>query len=293
MKLKVNYSSRIDKYVSDNSDITRNDIKDLILDHKVEVNSISVRKPNFTVKEGDEITILELPIKEMSIVAENIALDIVYEDDNLIVINKPSGMVVHPAPGNMTGTLVNALLYHFNNNLSDSNGYLRPGIVHRIDKDTSGLLIVAKNNKTHNYLAEQLKEHKIKRKYKAIVEGFMENEITHIDLPIGRDPQHRQKMAVIKQNSKQAKTHVFLEKLFKLENKNMSLVSCELETGRTHQIRVHLSYIKHPIFGDSLYGKKVDDFNQRLHAYEIEFMSPEGKTLKFNSSTPKEFDISD
>ncbi|MGZ9432248.1 RluA family pseudouridine synthase [Mycoplasma sp. 613B] len=291
--LEVKYKERIDKYISDNSDISRNDAKELILGKNVYINDeILVLKPNFIVFENQKIYIKEIPVKEINVEPEKMDLNIIYEDDDLIVINKPTGMVVHPAPGNLKGTLVNGLLYYFNNNLSNINGQMRPGILHRIDKDTSGLLIVAKNNKSHSFLAEQLKNHLIKRKYKAIVEGFISNEIMHINLPIGRDPMHRQKMAVIKQNSKEAITHVFLEKLFTYNQKNFSLIRCELETGRTHQIRVHMAYIKNPVYGDPLYGKKVDEFNQRLHAYEIEFTHPNGKKMIFNAPLPKEFEIS-
>ncbi|WGI36898.1 RluA family pseudouridine synthase [Mesomycoplasma lagogenitalium] len=291
--IEVKYKERIDKYISDNSDISRNDAKDLILNKNVIINdSIIVNKPKFIVSENQVISIKEIPFKVTDIIPEKIDLKIVYEDSDLIVIDKPSGMVVHPAPGNLKGTLVNGLLYHFQKNLSDVNGQMRPGILHRIDKDTSGLLIVAKNNKAHTFLAQQLKDHLIKRKYKAIVEGFVQNEITHIDLPIGRDPMNRQKMSVIKQNSKNAITHVYLEKHFNYNDKPYSLIRCELETGRTHQIRVHMAYIKHPVFGDPLYDKKVDEFNQRLHAYEIEFTHPNGQNLKFTTELPKEFEIS-
>ncbi|MGZ9413484.1 RluA family pseudouridine synthase [Mycoplasma sp. Z386] len=291
--LEVKYKERIDKYISYNSDISRNDAKELILGKNVYINDeILVLKPNFIVFENQKIYIKEIPVKEINVEPEKMDLNIIYEDDDLIVINKPTGMVVHPAPGNLKGTLVNGLLYYFNNNLSNINGQMRPGILHRIDKDTSGLLIVAKNNKSHSFLAEQLKNHLIKRKYKAIVEGFISNEIMHINLPIGRDPLHRQKMTVIKQNSKEAITHVFLEKLFTYNQKNFSLIRCELETGRTHQIRVHMAYIKNPVYGDPLYGKKVDEFNQRLHAYEIEFTHPNGKKMIFNAPLPKEFEIS-
>lgn len=288
-KIKVKEMSRIDKYISDNTEITRNAIKELILDKKIMVNDVIVNKPKYIVKVDDEINILEQPpVKEMKFEAENIPLNIVYEDDNLIVIDKPSNMVVHPSPGNMTKTLVNSLLYHFGKNLSDENGYLRPGIVHRIDKNTSGLLVVAKNNKTHQHLAQQLKDHKVKRKYKAIVHGHLENEITHVNLPIGRDVKNRQKMGVTKHNSKEALTHIYLEDRFFKDKKPYSLIRCELETGRTHQIRVHLSYIKHPVVGDDLYGRKIDDLGQRLHAYELEFEDINGKTMKFNSELPIE-----
>ncbi|VEU59447.1 RluA family pseudouridine synthase [Mesomycoplasma neurolyticum] len=293
MELIVKYKSRIDKYISDNTEISRNDAKKMVESSLVKVNNtIVVRKANFIVEKNQIITIEKLLDKITNILPEKMDLDIVYEDDFLIVINKPSNMVVHPAPGNLSNTLVNGLLYYFRNNLSDINGLMRPGVLHRIDKDTSGLLLIAKTNEVHIFLANELKQHRIKRKYKAIVENFLNHELMHIDLPIGRDPMNRQKMAILKQNSKNAMTHVYLEKNFYYQNKPLALVRCELETGRTHQIRVHLSYIKHPVLGDPLYGKKIDDFNQRLHAYEIEFMHPNGKNMKFTIDLPKEFAIS-
>ncbi len=280
----VKYSNRIDKYIAENTEISRTDIQFLIKEHAVEVNGIPVRKSNFKIREGDQIKIAKIVQKEMRIEPENIPIDVIYEDDDLIVVNKKTGMVVHPAPGHPNGTLVNALLYRFKGQLSDINGEIRPGIVHRIDKDTSGLLVIAKHNRAHTFLAQQLKDHKISRKYIALVKGRVTNEITHIDLPIGRDPKHRQKMAVIREKSKESKTHVFIEKVMK----DNTLVRCELETGRTHQIRVHLKHIGHPIIGDPLYGDKIDDFGQRLHAYELTLKHPNGEIMTFNAPIPKE-----
>jgi 23S rRNA pseudouridine1911/1915/1917 synthase len=287
MKIIVTTSDRIDKYITLNSEFSRNEIKNLILEHAVYVNEKLVRKPKFICKEGDEIEIKKLPEKELNVIPEDLPITIIYEDDDLIIVNKASGMVVHPAPGHRSGTLVNALLFHFNQ-LSDLNGLVRPGIVHRIDKDTSGLLIVAKNNKAHKILAEMLKNHDIKRKYIALIKGRMENKVTHIDLPIGRDPIHRKRMAVQKNNAKHAITHIFVETIYE----DYSRVRCELETGRTHQIRVHLSYLKHPVLGDPLYGSKIDDFNQRLHAYELEFVHPTTKKImNFKAEVPDQFEL--
>ncbi|MBX4210045.1 MAG: RluA family pseudouridine synthase [Mollicutes bacterium PWAP] len=283
----VETKERIDKYISNNSNISRNDIKTLIEMHAVSVNGIEVRKNKFNVKNGDLINISKLVQKEMSAKPENIEIDVIFEDKYLAVINKKSGMVVHPAPGHPGGTLVNALLHRFKG-LSNINGDIRPGIVHRIDKDTSGLLVVAKENQTHKALADLLRNHEIKRIYYAIVEGKMENKIYHINLPIARDDISRKKMIVSKHKSKNAVTHIYTEKIVG----NKSLVRCELETGRTHQIRVHLNYIKHPVFGDPTYGSKVDDFGQRLHAYKLSFIHPITKEkMYFEAPLPKEFDI--
>ncbi|QJR43890.1 RluA family pseudouridine synthase [Mycoplasma miroungirhinis] len=288
IKLAVKYSERIDKYITNNSEITRNDAQELIRQGAVSVDGMKINKTKFIVSENQEILIEKLIDKTVHIDAQNITLNIVYEDDKLIVINKESGMVTHPAPGNYKNTLVNALMYHFKNNLSNENGLLRLGIVHRLDKDTSGLLLVAKDNKTHQFLAAQLKDHKIDRKYLAIVDGIIENEITNIDLPIGRDPKNRQKMAVTKTNSKLAQTRIKVLKQIYVNNSIKTLVECQLKTGRTHQIRVHLAYIKHPVFGDPLYGKKEDSFNQRLHAYKITFKHPNGKIMTFEIPMPLE-----
>lgn len=283
--------TRIDKYISDNSRFSRADVQKFIKAQAVMVDGIIVRKPNFRAKIGSKILITEIKPKELKADPENIPLNIVYEDDDLIVINKPSGMVVHPAPGHYSQTLVNALLYHFKD-LSNFYNQVRPGIVHRIDKDTSGLLIVAKNNEAHLKLTDDLKEHKIKRTYLAWVKGQIANDITHINLPIGRDLKNRKKMAVIEKNSKPAITHVFTLKVLN----DRSLVRCELETGRTHQIRVHLAHIKHPVLNDPLYGKtnSKDEatFGQYLHAYKLEFNHPRtGKHLVFEVNPPAEFDL--
>lgn len=285
IRIKVEEKARVDKYIADNSELSRTDAKKLIELNAVSVNGVEVRKTNFTVFEGNEILVSQVIPKEINAKPENIPVDIIYEDDDLVVINKRSGLVVHPAPGHPSGTLVNALLYHFKG-LSDIGGPIRPGIVHRIDKDTSGLLVVAKNNETHAALAKLLKTHDVKREYMAWVEGRLENEITHINLPIGRDTNHRQRMAVTKINSKEAITHVFVEKIMDTR----TLVKCQLETGRTHQIRVHLAYIKHPIIGDPVYGKVIDDFGQRLHAYKLSFVHPTTqKLMEFTAPIPEEF----
>ncbi|NQZ29088.1 MAG: RluA family pseudouridine synthase [Mycoplasmatales bacterium] len=284
-KLVARYTDRIDKYIADNTAISRTDIQTLIKGHAINVNGISVRKANFKVKENDEIEVTQVIQREMNVVAEAMEIDVIYEDDDLIVVNKPTGLVVHPAPGHPNGTLVNGLMHRFKGQLSDINGEVRPGIVHRIDKDTSGLLVVAKNNRSHQFLAQQIKDHDVKRTYMALVKGRVTNEVTHIDLPVGRDVKHRQRMAVQRQNSKHAKTHVFIEKVME----NTTLVRCELETGRTHQIRVHLAYIGHPIIGDSLYGTQLDSFGQRLHAYKLELTHPNGELMKFEAPLPKEF----
>ncbi|VEU75551.1 ribosomal large subunit pseudouridine synthaseD [Mycoplasmopsis maculosa] len=293
LKIEVTYKERIDKYISDNSEISRNDAKALIEQEAVYIDDEKyVRKPNYIVREGMVITILKLLEKEIDIEPKDMPLDIRYEDNDLIVLNKPSDLVVHPAPGHYNDTLVNGLLHHFNQ-LSNNNGLLRPGIVHRIDKDTSGLLIIAKNNDSHNKLADMLKEHKIKRSYIAIVEGILENKITKINLPIARSTQDRKTMTVHR-DGKDSITIVHLLKTFYIDKKPYSLVRCELETGRTHQIRVHLSYIKHPVYGDPIYGKFVDDFNQRLHAYKLEFEHPFTNNLvKVYAEIPKEFEIAD
>ncbi|MGL4343460.1 MAG: RluA family pseudouridine synthase [Metamycoplasmataceae bacterium] len=282
--INVDKKERIDKYIANNSDISRNDIQYIINNYGVFVDGMEIRKTNFIVFENQVITIKDKVSKEINIEPENIPLDIIFEDDDILVINKKSGMVVHPAPGHKNGTLVNALVYHFNN-LSDVNGEIRPGIVHRIDKDTSGLLLIAKNNKSHNYFAELLKDHKINREYYALVDGIVNNNIIHINAPIGRDPFHRQKFAVVSQNSKPAISHIHVIQKYE----NSTLVRVELETGRTHQIRVHLAYIKHPIIGDELYNKKIDNFNQRLHAFKLSFIHINGKELTFEVDLPPNF----
>lgn len=264
-------NQRLDKFlVEQTEEDTRSTIQKKISAEAILVNGESV-KANYKIKTNDVIEIKDYEEAPMFIEPENIPLDIVYEDDDLLVINKPTGMVVHPGAGVTSGTLVNALMYHMQN-LSDVNGTERPGIVHRIDKDTSGLIIVAKNNKTHNKLAEQLVDKTLNRQYKAIVHGQILDHKIKIDAPIGRDKNDRTKMKVTALNSKKAVTNVIVDKVYD----NYSLVTCLLETGRTHQIRVHLNYIKHPIYGDPKYGYRKDDqtYGQYLHAFKIGFIHP-------------------
>ncbi|MEE3928423.1 RluA family pseudouridine synthase [Mycoplasmopsis ciconiae] len=294
IKLKVNYQERIDKYISNQTEISRNDIKQLIEEKAVKVDGVTVNKPKFIVRENQEIEIEKLIDKIVEIKPQNIDLDIVFEDEYLIVINKPSNMVVHPAPGHYENTLVNALMYHFKNNLSNENGLLRPGIVHRIDKDTSGLLLIAKTNEVHQKLADFFKTHEIHRSYLAIVDNILSAKKIKIDLPIGRDVKNRQSMTVTHSNSKHAITHVEMLKSFYYQHQPKTLVKCTLETGRTHQIRVHLSYIKNPVFGDPIYNKEIDLFGQRLHAYKLEFTHPiTNQQMKFLAKPPAEFNIAD
>ncbi|WP_029608524.1 RluA family pseudouridine synthase [Mycoplasma simbae] len=294
LKLDVNYKERIDKYISDNSELSRNDVKQLILQGAVLLNdnTVPVNKPNYIVQPGWNITITKLIDKQTNVVPTKMDLDIVYEDDDLVVLNKPSDLVVHPAPGHHEDTLVNGLLHHFKT-LSNENGLLRPGIVHRIDKDTSGLLIIAKNNESHIKLVEMLKNHEIKRSYIAICDGLIENKNTRINLPINRHAKDRKKMAV-QRDGKESVTNVYLLKHFYLDKSPKSLVRCELETGRTHQIRVHLKYAGHPVYGDAVYNKKVDDFNQRLHAYKLEFTHPiTQKHIQVFAPIPEQFNVAD
>ncbi|MDD3478585.1 MAG: RluA family pseudouridine synthase, partial [Candidatus Izemoplasmatales bacterium] len=236
---------------------------------------------------GDVIEFEDLPITLQDVLPENLDLDIVYEDDDVLVVDKPSGMVVHPAPGHRSGTLVNALLYHVNL-LSDIGGELRPGIVHRIDKDTSGLLMVAKNDVAHRKLAKELKDKKTERTYLAIVSGVIKNPDGIIDAPIGRSITDRKKQAV-KSGGKEAVTRFEVVERFE----DATLVKCHLETGRTHQIRVHMAYIKHPLLGDGVYGKalKGDDFGQYLHAQTLGFTHPRnGQKMSFFSPLPEAFE---
>lgn len=280
---------RIDKFLSvlvDNS--SRTAIQKLIENGKVLVNGQVVNK-KYKVNADDEIVMLPSELKPLDAQPENIPLDIVYEDEHLLVVNKPRGMVVHPAPGNYSGTLVNALLYHCKDSLSGINGILRPGIVHRIDKDTSGLLIVAKNDKAHIGLAEQIKEHSFTREYNAVIVGHLKENKGTIDAPIGRNPKDRKKMCVTTSNSKNAVTHYSVIEDFD----GYSHVSLKLETGRTHQIRVHMAYLGHPVAGDPVYGsdKKSAFLNgQCLHAIKIGFIHPiSGEYLEFTSDLPDYF----
>ena len=276
MKIKVNeenVNERIDIFLSNNKelDLTRTKIQSLIKSNNILVNNKETRSSyKLQLDDAIEVTVVseDLDIKE-----EDIPLDIVYEDDDVLVINKKSGMVVHPAPGNTSGTLVNALMHY--SKLSSINGDFRPGIVHRIDKDTSGLLLVAKNDKAHLFLEDELKEHKINRTYIALVSGVIKHDTGEIDAPIGRDKNDRKKMAVTSTNSKEAITHFKVLERYK----NTCLVECKLETGRTHQIRVHMKYIGHPIVNDPMYsrGKNIDNYGQMLHAKSISFTHPTTK----------------
>ena len=287
MEIKANDRARIDKYVMDNTDISRSKVKRMIDSGNILVNNKKV-KASYNLKLDDNIYINDDYTEEVEIKPENIPLDIVYEDDYLLVVNKKSGMVVHPAVGNYSGTLVNALMYHINK-LSSVNGSIRPGIVHRIDADTSGLLLVAKTDEVHNDLASQISNKTVLRKYIALVQGVILEDTATIDAPIGRDKNNRKKMAVTEVNSKNAITHIrVLERL-----KKATLIECVLETGRTHQIRVHLAYINHPVVNDPVYGyKKMDDknFGQMLHASTIGFIHPiTKKYLEFSSDVPDTF----
>ncbi|QCZ36947.1 RluA family pseudouridine synthase [Mycoplasma nasistruthionis] len=292
IELKVNYSERIDKYISNNTEISRNDIKQLIDERVVMVDGVLVNKPKFTVKEGQTITISRVIDKEIHVEPKQMELNIVYDDQDICVINKPSGLTVHPAPGHHDDTLVNGLLYHFKNNLSNENGLLRPGIVHRIDKDTSGLLIIAKNNNSHKILADMFVNHEVNRSYVAITDGIPESKKMKLVLPIGRSEKDRLKMAITNKNSKEAITNLTLLDTFYIDKLPKSLVKCTLETGRTHQIRVHLAHIGLPIYGDPVYNKKIDEFGQRLHAYKLEFIHPTSKQkMVFYAKPPVEFDV--
>ena len=284
--IRAEARERIDKYISNVLGYSRTFTEQLILDQKVLVNDQTAKK-NYKLNIGDIIFIDSFEPIEVDIKGFKIELDIIYEDDDIIVINKQRDLVVHPAPGNYENTLVNGLMY-YNKNLSTINGEMRPGIVHRIDKDTSGILVVAKNNDAHNGLAKQFKDHSITRKYLALVVGNISEATGEIDLPIGRDPKSRTKMAVIK-NGKQARTHYRV-----LENfDGYTLVECRLETGRTHQIRVHMQYIKHPLVGDPLYGSKSKRFpldGQYLHAGVLGFLHPRtNKYIEFSSNLPAYF----
>lgn len=278
-----NEKVRIDNYLSDKLDISRSKVQKLIKDGNVLVNGQSVNV-SYKVKIGDVIEYSLDLNEDTDITPEDIPIDIVYEDDDLLVINKASGMVVHPAPGHYTGTLVNALLYRFNLNSGEAN---RPGIVHRLDKDTSGLMLVAKNEFIHEKLSEMIGKKDVERKYLAIVDGLIKHDTGTIDAPIGRDTNNRQKMAVTDVNGKDSITHFKVLERFD----NNTFIECILETGRTHQIRVHMNYIGYPINNDPLYGRgKATEFGQMLHSYSIKFNHPRtGKELSFRVNPPKEF----
>lgn len=290
IKIDSDFSgSRIDKVISDLIDgFTRSHIQHIIDDGLVFVNGNPVNK-SYKVSTGDVICFTMPELKTLEAKPENIPLDILYEDDDLLVVNKPRGMVVHPAAGNYDGTLVNALLYHCGNSLSGINGVIRPGIVHRIDKDTSGLLMVAKNDYSHIKLAKQIKEHTFTRQYRACVHGILKEPSGTIDAPIGRNPNDRKKMCVTQTNSREAVSHYEVI----AQGEKFSYVKVTLETGRTHQIRVHMAYIGHPVAGDPVYGPKngVTSLNgQCLHAGLIGFEHPrDGRYMEFSADIPEYF----
>ena len=278
---------RVDKYIAANYDeVSRSELKYYFDEEKILVNG-KLAKPSLKVFNGDIINILERDDQIIDLEKEDLNLKVIYEDDDVIVVNKPTGMVVHPAPGHHHGTLVNGLLYHCNT-LSNVGGDSRAGIVHRIDKDTSGLLVACKNNKAHRNLAEQFKNKETTtRKYLAIVIGNIGHNLGKINAPIGRDPGNRQKMAVV-EGGKESVTHFKVLERFK----DHTLIECTLETGRTHQIRVHMSYIKFPVLNDPLYGvkKQTTEFGQYLHAKILGFVHPTtGKYMEFDSELPIEF----
>lgn len=287
---------RLDAFLSDCAELSlsRSYLKKLIDNKNVKVNG-KEQKASYKLSLDDEIE-LELPeAEELNIAAENIPLDIVYEDEDLMVINKPIGMVVHPAPGLYSGTLVNAILHHAGSSLSDINGVLRPGIVHRLDKDTSGLIVVAKNNDAHQSLTEQIQNRKCKRIYRAIVEGKVKEDKGQVNQSIGRDPKDRKRMAVTSQGKvRSALTRYKVLERFVFAGKNYTYVQCELETGRTHQIRVHMSWLRHPIVGDFTYGaSKKNSFKTTrpmLHAGQLSFNHPKTEEYSsYQSENPQDF----
>ena len=281
---------RLDKWISEALEgLSRSFIQKCIKEDKVLVNG-TPQKASYRLKTDDEIVFSIPEAAQPDITPEDIPLSILYEDDDLLVIDKPKNMVVHPAPGHYSGTIVNAVMYHCQNDLSGIGGVMRPGIVHRIDKDTTGSIIICKNDKAHLSIAAQLKEHSITRKYRAIVCGVIRDEEGSVDAPIGRDPQNRKRMAVNHKNGKSAVTHYRVLQRFK----NYTYIECQLETGRTHQIRVHMTSIGHPLLGDALYGTGRSPFHlegQTLHAMVIGFQHPStGEYVEVTAPLPDYFE---
>lgn len=282
--------NRIDKYLADQAEtLSRSYIQKLIKDELLLVNG-EIVKANYKVKAEDDI-LFQIPAAiEPDITPEDIPLDILYEDEELLVVNKPKGMVVHPAAGHYSQTLVNAVMFHCKGQLSGINGVMRPGIVHRIDKDTTGSLLVCKNNRAHENIAAQLKEHSITRKYRAICHGVCKEDAYIVDAPLGRDKKDRKKMAIDYQSGKKAVTHIkVLERFSKY-----TYVECQLETGRTHQIRVHMTSLGYPLLGDEVYGSRKSSFHtegQTLHAMTLGFLHPStGKYIEVNAPLPEYFE---
>ncbi len=280
---------RIDKFLSDElPELSRSYIQKLIKEELITVNEKTV-KANYKLDTGDLVVVEQPTLKEPDILAEDIPLEILYEDSDLLIVNKPKGMVVHPSAGHYSGTLVNALMYYCKDDLSGINGVMRPGIVHRIDMDTTGSLLVCKNDFTHQHIAEQLKEHSIKRIYHAIVHGVIKEEEGTIDAPIGRHPIERKKMSINHKNGKEAITHYKVIQRFQ----NYTYIQCQLETGRTHQIRVHMASIRHPLLGDTVYGPSKCPFQlqgQTLHAKIIGIVHPRtGEYIEVDAPLPEYF----
>lgn len=280
---------RIDRCLSDKYvDLSRSYLQKLLKDQGVTVNG-KIVKANYKLQAGDLVQTTVPDLSEPDILPENIPLDILYEDDDVLVVNKPKGMVVHPANGHTSGTLVNAIMYHCQGNLSGINGVMRPGIVHRIDKDTTGALLVCKNDTAHRDLAQQLKDHTIKRRYRAIVSGNLKEDEGTVEGPIGRHPVDRKKMAINYKNGKDAVTHYKVLERFG----NATYIECRLETGRTHQIRVHMTSLGHPLLGDEIYGSGKNPYHlqgQTLHAMVLGFVHPRtGEYMEFSAPLPEYF----
>ena len=300
---KQNVGDRIDKYVSETSGLSRSLVSKLIESGKISVNG-KIAAKNYKLRDGDAIELTYPEPEADEALPEDIPLDVVYEDQDIIVVNKPKGMIVHPATGIYTGTLVNALLYHCKDSLSGIGGVVRPGIVHRIDKDTSGLLVVAKNDEAHIALSEQLKTHTVSRVYHAIATGNVKEDEGTINKPIGRHPADRKKMAIVldpSRTSREAITHYSIIERFAIPTGRFSYIKCKLETGRTHQIRVHMASIGHPLLGDSVYGgagTKFESANstlisgQCLHAKELELIHPRtNEKMHFECELPDNFKL--
>ena len=288
-EIQENEQMRLDKYLADQfPEQTRSYLQKLIKDGEALVNGRTV-KTGYSLCQKDQVTVHIPEPKELDVEPQKMDLEIVYEDEDVILINKPKGMVVHPAPGHTTDTLVNGLLYHCKDQLSGINGVARPGIVHRIDRDTTGILIVCKNDMAHNCIAEQLKEHLITRRYRALVHGNLKNDRGTVEGPIGRHPVDRKKMAINEKNGKPAVTHYTVLERFG----NYTYIECVLETGRTHQIRVHMSSIGHPLVGDEVYGPAKCPFSlqgQCLHAMVLGFVHPRtGEYIEFSAELPSYF----